>query len=189
MYFLRNKKNKPQNRLKTPKRNNRRIGAGFTLMEIIVAMGVIISVLTSALVLITLTVNSTKSSRLRIIAISLSQEGLEIVRNIRDSNWLAGRRTPLNWWDGLGDNSGPMDYRAQYNISNLLSYSITPLRINNGFYQYGAGGENTPFYRKITIEHIGNNQIRVISEVTWNERGRNQIISAETRLYNWLEET
>jgi type II secretory pathway pseudopilin PulG len=157
---------------------------GFTLMEIIVAMGVIISVLTSALVLITLTINSTKTSRLRIIAISLSQEGLEIVRNIRDNNWLAGRRTVLNWRQGLG----PGDYRVQYDSSGLLAFSTTPLRMNNGFYQYDSGS-NTLFYRKITIEHIGNNQIRVISEVSWNERGRNQVISAETRLYNWLEET
>jgi type II secretory pathway pseudopilin PulG len=157
---------------------------GFTLMEIIVVMGVIISVLTSALVLITLTVNSTKSSRLRIIAISLSQEGLEIVRNIRDNNWLNGRRTALNWRQGLD----PGDYRVQYNSSGLLNFSATPLMTNNGFYQYDAGS-STLFYRRITIEHIGNNQIRVISVVTWNDRGRNQAISAETRLYNWLEET
>jgi len=166
------------------KKNN----AGFTLLEIIVAMGVIISVLTSALVLITLTVNSTKTSKSKIIAISLSQEGLEIVRNIRDNNWLIGKRTPLTWRDGLGDDSGPIDYRAQYNSSGLLAFSTTPLRLDNGFYQYDSGN-NTLFYRKITIEHIGNNQIRVISEVTWSERGRNQAVSAETRLYNWLEET
>jgi len=153
-------------------------------MEVIVAMGVIISILTSALALIILTVNSTKASRSKIIAIGLSQEGLEIVRNIRDNNWLAGRRTALNWRQDMD----PGDYRAQYDSSGLLNFSITPLRLNNGFYQYD-GGDNTLFYRKITIEHIGNNQIRVVSEVTWSERGRNQIISAETRLYNWLEET
>ena len=156
---------------------------GFTLLEIIIAMGVIISVLTSALVLITLTVNSTKASRSRIIAISLSQEGLEIVRNIRDSNWLSNRRNIGNWRFGLT----PGDYRAQYNSSGLLNFSIMPLRLNNGFYQYNEG-DNTPFYRKIILEHIDDNQLKIISEVTWNERGRNQIISAETRLYNWLKE-
>lgn len=153
-------------------------------MEIIVVMGVVISILTSALVLITMTVNSTNASRMRIIAISLSQEGLEIVRNIRDNNWLANRRTALNWRQGLD----PGDYRVQYNSLGLLSFSTMPLRINNGFYQYDAGN-NTLFYRKITIQHIGDNQIRVISEVTWTDRERNQAISAETRLYNWLEET
>ncbi|MDP2934630.1 MAG: prepilin-type N-terminal cleavage/methylation domain-containing protein [bacterium] len=156
---------------------------GFTLLEIIVAMGVIISVLTSALVLITLSVNSTKTTRSKIIAIGLSQEGLEIVRNIRDNNWLARRRTALNWKQDLD----PGNYRVQYNSSGLLAFSTMSLRLNSGFYQYDSGN-NTLFYRKITIEHIGNNQIRVISEITWNERGRNQIISAETRLYNWLEE-
>jgi len=157
---------------------------GFTLLEIIIAMGIIISVLTSSLVLVTLSINSTKTTRSKIIAINLSQEGLEIVRNIRDNNWLNYRRTALNWRDGLA----PGDYRVQYNSSALLTFSVTPLRIDNGFYQYD-NGNSTLFYRKITIEHIGNNQIRVISEVTWSERGRSNVISAETRLYNWLEET
>jgi len=156
----------------------------FTLMEIIVAIGIIISIVTSSLVLITLTINSTKSSQLRIVAIGLSQEGLEIVRNIRDNNWLNGRRAPSDWKQGLD----PGDYRAQYNSLVLLSFSQTPLKIDNGFYQYDSGN-NTLFYRKITIEHIDNNQIRVISEVSWNERGKNQTIKAETRLYNWLEES
>lgn len=153
-------------------------------MEIIIVMGVVISVLTSALVLITMTVNSTRASRSRIIAIGLSQEGLEIVRNIRDNNWLAGRRTALNWRQGMD----PGNYRVQYDSSGLLVFSTTPLRINNGFHQY-ASGDNTLFYRKITIEHIGDNQMRIISEVTWIEQGRNRAVSAETRLYNWLEES
>lgn len=153
-------------------------------MEIIIVMGVIISIVTSTMVLVTLSVNSTKIARSKIIAIGLSQEGLEIVRNIRDNNWLTGRRTVLNW----KENMDPGDYRVQYDSYALLPFSVVPLRINNGFYQY-SNGTNTPFYRKIIIEHIGDNQIRVVSEVTWIERGRNQIISAETRLYNWMEET
>lgn len=164
-------------------KTNQKQKKGFTLMEIIVVIGVIISVLTSTMVLISMTVNSTKASRLKITAISLSQEGLEIVRNIRDNNWLSGRRNALNWRQGMD----PGDYRIQYNYSGLLAYSTIPLRINNGFYQYD-NGNNTLFYRKITIQHIDSNQIRVISEVTWNERSRSQTISAETRLYNWLEE-
>jgi len=135
-------------------------------------------------VLTSLSVSSTKTSRSKIIAISLSQEGLEIVRNIRDNNWLNYRRTALDWTTGL--DAG--DYRVQYNVSNLLPFSAAPLQLSNGFYQYGSG-TFTQFYRKVTIEHIGDNQIRVISEVTWSEMGRNYVISAETRLYNWLEET
>ncbi len=154
-------------------------------MEIIVALGIVVSIITSSLVLITLTVNSTKNSQLKIIAIGLSQEGLEIVRNIRDNNWLAGYRAPLNWKQGLAAG----DYRVQYNSSTLLPFTTAPLRQDSsGFYQYDIG-VGTLFYRKITIEHIDNNQLRIISEVTWNERGRNQSIKAETRLYNWLEES
>jgi len=165
--------------VKTKKRKN-----GFTLLEIIVVMGVIISVVTSIVALNTLSVSSTKVSRSQIIAISLSQEGLEIVRNIRDNNWLNGRRTAANWRTGID----PGDYRVQYNSSALLSFSATPLRLNSGFYQYD-NGSFTSFYRKVTVEHIGTNQIKVVCTVTWQEQGRNHTVSAETRLYNWLEST
>lgn len=166
-----------------PRKPEKKQKNGFTLMEIIVVIGVIISVLTSTMVLISMTVNSTKASRLKITAISLSQEGLEIVRNIRDNNWLADRRNIANWRFGLA----PGDYRVQYDSLSLISFASVSLSLINGYYQYGAG-ISTPFYRRITLEHLNDNQLRVVSEVSWEEKERRQEISAETRLYNWLEE-
>jgi len=156
----------------------------FTLLEIIVVLDVVISIITSALTLITMTVSTTSAAKSRIIAIGLSQEGLEIVRNIRDNNWLSGRRGQTNWRFGLT----PGDYLVQYNSGDLMSFASRSLMFNNGYYQYD-GGTNTPFYRKITIEYMDDNQIKVVSEITWNERGRSQIISAELRLYNWLKQS
>lgn len=156
----------------------------FTLIEVIIAIAVITAALMSSMALITFSVSSIRVSKSKIIATNLAQEGLEIVRNIRDSNWLSYKRSPENWRDGLGVG----DYRVQYNQLGLLSFSSTPLRRNSSsFYQYDSGN-NTPFYRKIVIEHIGNNQIKTVAEITWQERGRNQSIQVEDRLYNWLEE-
>jgi len=169
---------------KTKNKKQKTKNKGFSLMEVIIAIAIITTALISIMVLITFSISSIRVAKSKIIATNLAQEGLEIVRNIRDSNWLSYKRASENWRDGLQ----PGDYRVQYNQLGLLSFSALPLRKNsNGFYQYDSGN-NTPFYRKITIEHVADNQIKVKVEVNWQERGKNQIIQAEDRLYNWLEE-
>lgn len=157
---------------------------GFTLMEVVIAIAVIVTALVASVALVSYSVSSTKLSRSRITAQGLAQEGLEIVRNFRDNNWLVFKRKASDWRDGL--QAG--DWRAQYNVNNLLSFASLPLKIDtNGFYQYD-NGTDTPFYRKITLESIGNNQIKAISEITWQEYGKSNSLKVETRLYNWLEE-
>ena len=156
---------------------------GFTLMEVIIAIAVIITALITLIALISFVVSGLRPAEFRLIAVNLAQEGLEIVRNIRDSNWLSYKRAPENWRDGLSTG----DYRAQYNQFALLSWADSFLKIDsNGFYQYDSGSD-TSFKRKITIEHMGNNQIKAVSEITWQEKGKSYSVEAESRLYNWLE--
>jgi type II secretory pathway pseudopilin PulG len=162
---------------------------GFTLIEVIISIAIVIIALISALSLITFSTTSIRINKSKIIAAGLVQEGLEIVKNIRDNNWLhncpaCDRRTAANWRIGLGTG----DWRAQYNLENLIGFSSIPLRTDsNGFYQYDSGS-NTPFYRRINIQYINDDQIKVIAEVTWTEKGGIQSVSAETRYYNWLKE-
>ena len=161
--------------------NNR----GFTLIEVIVAIAVIVTALIGSVALISFSVSSTRTSRSRIIAEGLTQEGLEIVRNIRDNNWLNFKRKASDWRQGLGEG----EHRVQYNVANLLFPGSVVLKVDsNGFYQYDTGTD-TSFFRKITLDYMGTtNQIKVTSEVTWNENGRQNSVKAELMLYNWLEE-
>lgn len=153
-------------------------------MEVIIAVAIITTALAVLIALVSFSVAGVGPGKSKLIAVNLSQEGIEIIRNIRDSNWLSYKRSSGNWRDGL--DAG--DYRVQYDKLVLLSFSDTPLKIDSsGFYQYN-NGNNTSFYRKISLGHIGNNQIKVTSEVTWQEKGRAQSVQAEERLYNWLEE-
>lgn len=159
-------------------------------MEIIIAIGVIITALVASVNLISYSISSTRLSRSRITAQGLAQEGLEIVRNIRDNNWLSYKRKVSNWRDELlmGDR------RVEYDKSQLLPYNTdTLMRDSNGFYFYQdqgvrTGSVTTPFQRRINIEYIDDNQIKITSEITWQEYGRNNSLKVETRLYNWLEE-
>lgn len=156
---------------------------GFSLAEVIVAIFIITIGITGSLSLISYSISSAAVGKSQIIATSLAQEGMEIIRNIRDSNWLED----VDWDDGLVPPS--FDCTAgclvQYDSTSLLSLSGNPvLQINsNGLYQYGSG-TNTHFKRKITINSIGL-YLKVVSEVTWSERGRSFSVSAEDRLYDW----
>ncbi|MFH1129221.1 MAG: prepilin-type N-terminal cleavage/methylation domain-containing protein [Patescibacteria group bacterium] len=158
---------------------------GFTLMEVIVSVGIITTVLVTVIGLITFSISGIRLNKSKTIAFGLAQEGLELVKNIRDNNWLSGKRTIANWRDGLEEG----DHLVQYNLGTLMSFSSVPLKIDtNGFYQHD-GGSDTIFYRKINIQYVDDDQIKITVQITWQESGRNQILSSEVRFYNWLKES
>jgi hypothetical protein len=127
--------------------------------------------------------SSTQVSKSKLIAANLNQEGIEIVRNIRDNNWLEQRTNPGLLWD-TGLSSG--DWEVTYQSQALESYQERYFKINsNGFYNY-TSGTDTKFKRKITIQKITDDQLRIISKVEWEERGESYNLTAVSDLYNWL---
>lgn len=158
---------------------------GFSLMEVIIAVAVITTGLIVSIALISFSVSGIRINKSKLVAAGLAQEGIEVIRNIRDSNWLFYRDNPENWTLGLE----PGDYEVQYNDDSLRTYSGSGnyLKINtDGFYQY-VNGSNTSFKRKITIEQITEDEIKVVSKVTWTEKGKSNLISVENHLYNWFK--
>ena len=73
--------------------------SGFTLIETLVAVSVISVGFVGELVLLAKSASQASALRHRVVGARLAEEGLEVVRNIRDSNWLRS----LNWRDGLAD--------------------------------------------------------------------------------------
>lgn len=62
----------------------------FTLVEIIVSLSVMVLVILASTNLLVSIIRSNTENVDTLVAYGLSQEGLEAVRNIRDSNWLLG---------------------------------------------------------------------------------------------------
>ena len=150
---------------------------GFTLIETIVAVGIIVIGLVSALTLITNSLFYVSNIGDRLIAANLTAEGLEVARNIRDNNWIAN----LSWDNGLANG----DYQASYNSTALLPYSGSAFLIDGvGLYNYSSGAV-TSYVRKISISNLSSYEIRVISAVTWQRRGITYSSSAESHLFNW----
>jgi len=157
---------------------------GFTILEIMITVLIVSLGLTAAvgLVINVFAYSSFNSSKL--IAAYLAQEGIEIIRNIRENNWLAGN----NWRDNLANG----DWEADYHDASLISCpspcdynNLRFLKIDsNGFYNYNSGSA-TNFKRKITIGDINANSFSVTVEVFWQEREKKHNLNAQEILYNW----
>ncbi|MCB9802850.1 prepilin-type N-terminal cleavage/methylation domain-containing protein [Candidatus Nomurabacteria bacterium] len=89
---------------------------GFTLLEMILALAVVSIGIMGAFTLSLANLNTARDNYNRVLAANLAREGVELVRNIRDSNWLkidnnidcgAG---PCTWDQGLSYGTSTINY-------------------------------------------------------------------------------
>ncbi len=161
---------------------------GFSLLEVIAAIFVLtIGIVGSYIVLSYFAVTTSLASS-RLTAAYLAQEGIEIVRNIRDNNWLNN----LNWKDSLEncEFGCEMDYKTKTEDGGEpISYNEPGnfLKIDSdNFYSY-SGETATKFKRKITITFPAEDILLVSAEVFWEERGKPYNFTTEEYLYNWYK--
>ncbi|MDD3614106.1 MAG: prepilin-type N-terminal cleavage/methylation domain-containing protein [Candidatus Pacebacteria bacterium] len=155
---------------------------GFSLVEVMVSIGVILVGFTGALTLINRSIAFHDLAYSRLTASYLAQEGIEIVRNLRDKNIINDQE----WNNGL--NSGT--YQVQYNSPSLSLYTGENLLLDSvsGVYTYDAN-ENTRatrYNRRIEIQVISPDEIQVNSIVHWSNRGGDFEINVEDHLFKWL---
>lgn len=153
---------------------------GFTLVESMIAVGIIVTSLVSILVLINRSLGFSSLAFNKLVAGNLAQEGIEIVRNIRDTNWLNQKA----WDNGLDDGV----YQADYSSKSLAIYTDQPLLFeeNTGVFNYALGTETT-YKRKIELKHISTNELRVQVTISWVGRGGGTFDTVvEDHLFNWL---
>lgn len=173
---------------------------GFSLMEVILAIFILITVLAGLMSMISDVTRAAAASSSKLIAANLAQEGIEVVKNIRDLNY--------------GDN-GWNDWYASFNSGQLICYYIQYDSISlgssvpcgddapvlkydsaGGLYGYtkpdGSGmaaDSKYAFKRKVSLQRnpdgASDQEIAVVSSVSWTEHGRTQSVIIEDRLWNW----
>ena len=162
---------------------------GFTMIEVIIAISVIIVGVTAAFSLINKGLSLTIDFSDKLTAVYLAQEGIEIVRNIRDTNWT--KNPPVDWNVGLGAG----DWKADYNDNILATYGETFLNFDGNFYSYDSG-TRTKFRRKInvsslTTEYAGvaPGYLLVTVTVEWLTGGNDtKSFTVADRLYGWYNQ-
>jgi len=153
---------------------------GFTLIETMVALGVLVFVLTGMVSLIIANITSAKNIEKNLIAGNLAQEALEVVRSMRDNDWLEGN----GFGDFLPVNG---DYSVQWDDTDLSrGLSDQPLNFNEstGIYSYGDGSP-TIYKRKVSIEKLSDQQIKALVTVEWILRSGPAQLQAESHLFDW----
>jgi prepilin-type N-terminal cleavage/methylation domain-containing protein len=178
---------------------------GFTLIEVLTALFIIIVGVLGAYGLINQTLMSSSMSSMQLTAAYLGKEGIEIVKSIRDDNYLkihyseAGYGDAGSWMNGLAAAGAPVSVECSitgcggdYSTRGLdPSYAPQKLKFDGNFYNY-ASGNDTAFSRTITViprtdgtvsPPVDYLEVRV--EVKWSERGRSHSFKVQENIYNW----
>ncbi|MFA6995617.1 MAG: type II secretion system protein [Patescibacteria group bacterium] len=184
----------PVDRLGMTKRKALGTTKGFTMVEIIVVLFIISVGIVGVLSLIVQNISSQSYDKNNLVASQLAQEGIELIRKVRDSNWAAD---PVSSFDQnlVFDPSNPTEDGSEYYMDYLDSapnlYVLSPAgavlrQDSNGFYVNGdRAGTSTIFSRRITIAKLSPVSLQVDSSITWTDHNHNYSYNLETLLYDW----
>jgi len=149
---------------------------GFTMIEVLIALAVFTIGIVGGLTLALANYNTDKENFNRVAGANLAREGIELVKNIRDSNWLRVEDNadcfgdPCTWSYGLADyNYIYLDYNDDIVSAGIhtcdcstddLSYCIefvcnSQLYLDsNGYYNHDDPVTATRFERLIKLQAI-----------------------------------
>jgi prepilin-type N-terminal cleavage/methylation domain-containing protein len=156
---------------------------GFTLIEVLLAVFITAVGVLALYNGISYSYNSMQKAKDKFTAAYLAQEGVEIVKSIRDSNYKAGN----NWNSNLiGCLTSSYGCRADYNDYLLTANaseaeSQIKLKTETGsFYSYDTGDDSI-FTRKIELTSLSSNEILIQITVYWGD----EEFLLEEIIYNW----
>ncbi len=171
---------------------NRITKTGFTLIEAVVAIAILVSALTAPMVLATKSISSAVAVQNQITAFYLAQEGVEYIRNKRDNNFI--NPPPQGWLGGLNQCFGASGCKVDIpNNTILVCGGVCPLikydSAPGGFYYNYVVGNDTIFTRTVKITKISaggvEDEAKVESIVSWKERTGDKTVVIEEHLFNW----
>lgn len=180
--------------------------AGFSLVETLVAIFILSVSVVAPLSLAQKGLNSSIYARDQVTAFNLSQEAIEYVRNVRDSNGLGDREWLRNLDDCLNQECG-VDTTAPNGrqiISCARDSKNCELTFNPSTGIYGErregngnpspGWQNSIFRRtvRITLSSTGGNNLdeaNVASTVSWKTGNIQRSFVINEKLFNWLSPT
>lgn len=160
---------------------------GFSIIEILVVLFIVSVSLLGVLSLLIQNIQVQNINKNNLIASSLSQEGIELIRQVRDNNWQNSR--PFNTF--LGNGSYVVDFQTGQPLMTSNSADFR-LYLKDGLYVHkniwDSGLTSTLFSRQIIINRLNSYAgmpLQVRSIVSWTDRNRPYRYELQTLLYDW----
>lgn len=160
---------------------------GFSLIEILSVLFVISMALLGIVSLINQNIQVQNINKNNLIASSLAQEGIELIRNVRDTNWLSGK--DFDYY--LSDGTYRIDYRGNQPVPTT-DISQNKLYLKDGFYLHDNGGESgltpTIFNRQIVVDRLPDYEgkpLQVRSIISWTDHNKPYRYELQTLLFDW----
>ncbi|MDX9855382.1 MAG: hypothetical protein WCZ08_04290 [Parcubacteria group bacterium] len=143
--------------------------SGFSIGEVMLAVFILGITLTALISLYVTGINELIDERDSVVASLLAQEGVELMRNVRDNNWV-DTSNPGSF-DGIERSSDSNGCAIDLDDSSCTgSAAIYDLyySLSSNFYVHDNSESPTEFKRKIIILEPSADERQIISIVTWN---------------------
>lgn len=161
--------------------------SGFSLIEVLAVLFIVSVALLGVVSLIVQNIQAQSVNKNNLIAYNLAQEGIELIRQTRDSNWKTGDAYDKD----LADGDYYMDYLMDKPLP-VISSSNSQIYLHNGYYINIKGGESgavpTIFYREIYLDKpagYDGDPMQVRTLITWTDRNHPYRYELRTLLFDW----
>ncbi len=174
----------------------------FTLVETLVAIAIFTTSITALMAVLASGISNTNYAKRKMTAGYLAQEGIEYIRNMRDTSVLSGADSQTGWnaftfqmnLCKSSSNGCYFDAINEHPItimpctdSVICPPEIMKYDLVTGKYNYNPLAVDSGFIRTINIKIISSDEVRVISTVSWKQGSGDYSITFSENLFNWIE--
>jgi type II secretory pathway pseudopilin PulG len=189
-------------------RKFRRTNKGFTLVETLVAISIFSMSILGLLSILASGISDTSYAKQKMAAGYLAEEGIEYMRNMRDTFVLYDATDSQTGWSSFSSkliSAGCLAGTGCYFNDQNLNYtnhsqpmagiavsacgsSCPALLYDSTTGKYGyASGVSSGFIRKIQMSQISADEIKIISTVYWTQGSGAYNVSFSDNLFNWVQ--
>lgn len=177
---------------------------GFTIIETLVALAIFTFSIVGLIVITSQGIADTNFAKNKFVASYLAQEGIEMVRNVRDTNALAGAAwedtfqqnalTGLSGCFATAQSTGcdiDADTFAIDSCSASSRNGCGPLRYDIATGAYILNSRNvavpeSPFSRVIALRTVSANEVEITSTVAWSQGTTSRSVTVVETLADWI---